>query len=429
MVARLRDPENAFLSGQRPSHKLCIRRGVFRPRAPRYRDHCIAFMIQQLLTTPAPSAGPSAQVAAATTPVLHIINGEHYAGAERVQDLLGEQLGSFGYRAGFACLKRGQFAAMRKCKDAPLYDVAMRNRFDLSPAWRLARIIRSEGYRLIHTHTARSAMIGRLASMLTGLPLVHHVHSPTAYDTTDRLRNWINCLAERLVLRRAKALIAVSEAVGNYVREQGFGVFVVPNGVPARRVVPAPDPAKTDWTLGTIALFRPRKGLEVLLEALAQLRSRGRPVRLRAVGSFEAPEYESHIKQLAGQLHVESAIDWAGFAHDIDSELAQMDLFVLPSLFGEGLPMVVLEAMSAGLPVVASAVPGVPEAVRDGVEGLLVEPGDAAALAAAIERLVAGNVSWTELSSGALQRHAECFSDVRMAADVARVYDRVLAGK
>src|SRR5208337_4438560 len=110
-------------------------------------------------------------------------------------------------------------------------------------------------------------------------------------------------------------------------------------------------------------------GLEVLLEALSQMRDRGLPVRLRAVGSFETPEYERHVRQLAGQLNLDSMIDWAGFARDIDGELARMDLFVLPSLFGEGLPMVVLEAMAAGLPVVATAVPGLPEAVRDGVEG------------------------------------------------------------
>ena len=365
--------------------------------------------------------------AAAMTPVLHIINGEHYAGAERVQDLLGRQVANFGYRAGFACLKRGQFAAMRQCVEAPLYDAAMKNRFDFSPVWRLAGVVRSEGYRLIHTHTARSALIGGLLSMITGVTQVHHVHSPTAYDTTNRLRNWINCRVERIVFRRARALIGVSEAVGDYVRQQGFGVFVVPNGVPARRAVPSRDAAKPDWTLGTIALFRPRKGLEVLLDALARLRGRGLNVRLRAVGSFETPQYEDHIRRLAGQLDLGAAVDWAGFARDIDAEMARMDLFVLPSLFGEGLPMVVLEAMSAGLPIVASAVPGVPEAVRDGVEGLLVEPGNAEALAAAVGRVISGAVSWTRLGSAAMQRHAEHFSDVRMASDVARVYDRVLS--
>jgi len=386
-------------------------------------------MSQQLLDAPLANSPPSAEIAVPATPVLHIINGEHYAGAERVQDLLGQQLRNLGYRVGFACLKRGHFAATRRSSDTPLYDVAMKNRFDISPAWRVARIIRAEGYRLVHSHTARSAVIGRLAAMLTGVSFVHHVHSPTTSDTTHPIRNRINCLVERIVLRRADALIAVSEAVGNYVRQQGLGVFVVANGVPARHSVSARNPAKTDWTLGMIALFRPRKGLEALLEALALLRSRGLPVRLRAVGNFETPQYESQVRFLAGRLNLEPAIDWAGFARDVDNELYRMDLFVLPSLFGEGLPMVLLEAMSAGLPVVASAVSGVPEAIRDGVEGLLVEPGNPAALAAAIERFVSGEVSWNELASRARLRHAECFSDLRMAAEVARVYDSVLSAE
>jgi glycosyltransferase involved in cell wall biosynthesis len=384
-------------------------------------------MSEQVLPPPLLVEELLLQTAVETTPVLHVINGEHFAGAERVQDLLGQRLSNFGYRAGFACLKHGRFATMRQCLDAPLYDVVMKNQFDLSPAWRLARLVRGEGYRLIHTHTARSALVGGLASKLAKVPLVHHVHSPTASDTTHRVRNWINCLVERIALPRANALIAVSEAIGEYVRRQGFSVYVVPNGVPARRAVRPRNPAKRDWTLGAIALFRPRKGLEVLLKALAHLRDRGLPVRLRAVGSFETADYENHIRQLARQLHLEAVIDWTGFARDIDGELAHMDLFVLPSLFGEGLPMVVLEAMSAGLPVVATAVPGVPEAVRDGVEGLLVEPGNPAALAAAIERFVSGTVSWNELASRALLRHGECFSDARMAADVARVYDSVLS--
>ncbi len=181
IVARLREPKNMYLPARRPTHELCIRRGVFRQRAPRHRNQLSSHRLCRSNSSPHRPPSPSRVFLPRSPrrPVLHIINGEHYAGAERVQDLLGEQLGNFGYRAGFACLKRGQFAAMRKCTDAPLYDVAMKNRFDLSPVWRLARIIRSEGYRLIHTHTARSAVIGRLASMLTGVALVHHVHSPT----------------------------------------------------------------------------------------------------------------------------------------------------------------------------------------------------------------------------------------------------------
>ncbi len=211
-------------------------------------------IVQQLSTgsmsvpviVPAPGHPRSGSAPPALISALHIINGEHYAGAERVQDLLGQQLPNFGYRPGFACLKTGQFAAMRKSVDAPLYEAAMNGRADFSPVKRLTGIVRREGYRLLHTHTARSALIGCAVSWRTGVPMVHHVHSLTACDTTHRFRNWMNCLVERLVLRRAKAIIAVSEAVGRYVREQGFGVHVVPNGVPQRPTVPPRESASAN---------------------------------------------------------------------------------------------------------------------------------------------------------------------------------------
>ena len=175
-----------------------------------------------------------------------------------------------------------------------------------------------------------------------------------------------------------------------------------------------------------VALFRPRKGIEVLLQAIALLRSQGQSVHLRAVGDFETAEYGHTVHALANQLGLSGAIDWVGFRRDIDPELAQMDLFVLPSLFGEGLPMVLLEAMSAGLPIVSTRVEGIPEAVRDGREGLLAAPGDPADLARAIARVVEGEADWYAMRAACLQRHAERFSDVRMAADVAAVYRRVL---
>ena len=104
-----------------------------------------------------------------------------------------------------------------------------------------------------------------------------------------------------------------------------------------------------------------------------------------------------------------------------------MDLFVLPSLFGEGLPMVILEAMAAGVPIVATRVEGVPEAIRDGVEGLIASPDDAGDLARAIARYVRGQADWSQLRVAAHRRQAERFSDRSMAEGVAEVYQRVLA--
>jgi glycosyltransferase involved in cell wall biosynthesis len=202
-------------------------------------------------------------------------------------------------------------------------------------------------------------------------------------------------------------------------------VACVPNGVPAPGNAHDRRPPTGTWTIGTVALFRPRKGVEVLLESLAMLRSRGIDVRLRAVGGFETPAYEWSINALAEKLGVEDAIDWIGFTRGVNRELAKIDVFVLPSLFGEGLPMVVLEAMAAGVPVVASRVEGVPDAVSHRNTGLLVEPGSVSQLSRAIEEVVCGD-EYSALSRNARRRHAELFSDATMAAGVNAVYRDVL---
>jgi glycosyltransferase involved in cell wall biosynthesis len=156
------------------------------------------------------------------------------------------------------------------------------------------------------------------------------------------------------------------------------------------------------------------------------LRAAGRPVRLRAVGSFETPDYEIQIRRLADSLGLVGAIDWRGFSSDVNAELERMDLFVLPSLFGEGLPMVVLEAMAAGTPVIATRVEGVPEAIREDVDGLLAKPGDVDDLARKIASVMDGLADWRALRASAHRRQAEYFSDRSMAAAIADVYRRVL---
>jgi len=361
--------------------------------------------------------------------VLHVINGEVYGGAERALDLLAVHLGRFGFEPAFACIKPALFPKVRHARQTPLYEFPMRHRADLRPVGQLVRIIRREGYSLVYAHTARSVMMASLASKITGVPLVYHVQSPTSRDTANPWKNRINALVERLGLARASALMAVSQSMAEHVRRQGFPeemISVVPNGAPCREPVPPRPASKTDWTLGTVALLRPRKGIDVLLKALAILRSQGLPVRLRAAGPFETPEYECRMKGLAEELGLTAVVDWTGFTRDVDAELAQMDVFVLPSLFGEGLPLVVLEAMAASVPVVASRVEGTPEAIRDGRDGLIFEPGNPQDLAVALGRIIRGQVDWHALRASALGRHAEHFSDVQMAAGVAGVYRRVL---
>ncbi len=371
---------------------------------------------------------PSAEQRNPAVRVLHLINGEHYSGAERVQDLLALRLPAEGFEVGFACLKPGRFPALRQSQAAPLWEVPMRSKFDLTIVTRLAQLVRRENYVLLHAHTPRTALFGSIVARLTGVPFVYHVHSPTARDSTRRLQNRANAVAERLAIASAAQLVAVSHSLGESMRRlvrRRVPITVVPNGVPEANPPARPRP-QGQLTLGVVALFRPRKGLEVLLEALARLKAAQTPVRLRAIGGFETPDYETRIHALAEQLGVSEQIDWIGFVRDVPEQLRKLDVMVLPSLFGEGLPMVVLEAMAAGVPVVATRVEGVPEAIRDGQDGVLVKPGDAAALAVGIARLAGGQLDWAALRASALQRHATHFSDRAMAAGVARVYRQVL---
>ncbi len=382
--------------------------------------------------TPDLTHGPAIDSAAwrqATGRVLHLVNGEHYSGAERVQDLLALRLPEFGYQVGIACVKPKLFPQMFQAREAALYQVAMRSRFDLAAIRQLRDILRRDRYDIIHAHTPRTVLLGGLLSRMTGLPLVYHVHSPVGRDSTRKFQNWVNGQIERISLNRVAQMIPVSSSLGQYMEEIGHAkelMTVVPNGVPAPQQQRATTPPTGTWTIGTVALFRQRKGTEVLLDAIARLRDQGKDVRLRAVGPFETDEYEQMLKQQAARLDLSDRVDWTGFTQDVNQELLQMDLFVLPSLFGEGLPMVVLEAMAAGVPVVGTWVEGVPEAVRDRVDGVLAQPGDAADLARSIACIMDGEVDWSAAQQSALARHDELFSDRSMAGGVAAAYDKLL---
>lgn len=374
-------------------------------------------------------AAPVTRREAPAVRVLHVVNGEHYAGAERVQDLLALGLPGFGYEVGFACLKADKFPGQRHSRATPLVELRRRSKVDPRTAFDLARLARDEGYSLLHSHGPRAAMIASLASRIAKIPLVHHMHSPAAADTNHAFRDRFVALAERWSLRRPDVVITVSNSLGRFALRQGVAaqrLKVIHNGVaPLGGLTPRATPHGA-WTLGMVALFRPRKGLETLLEAMAELAARGRITRLRAIGAFETPDYERKSRELTERLGLTQVVEWTGFARDVPAELAKLDLFVLPSLFGEGLPMVLLEAMAAGVPAVATRVEGIPEAIRDTVDGLLVAPQDPRDLAAAIEGYLDGRIDWRRARESAWRRQAESFSDASMARGVAAVYDHVL---
>lgn len=365
-----------------------------------------------------------------TRKILHLINGEYYSGAERVQDLLATSLPQFGYEVGFACVKPDRFPEQRASQQCAIYATTMNSKFDLSVGKRIAEIYCEGKYEAIHAHTPRSVFAGRLAWRYLKCPFFYHVHSPAGNDSTRKFSNWFNQRIENWCLRPTNALICVSESLARYMQSIGHSekkVHVVQNGVPTVKPLAQRSTPEGCWTIGAVALFRPRKGTEVLLQSIADLVNDGVDVRLNAVGPFVSKEYENELKAMSWKLGIQKHVSWLGFQDNVVEQFKKMDLFVLPSLFGEGLPMVVLEAMACGVPVIAAKVEGIPEAIRHERDGLIFEPGNSDELTKQISGLVKGKYDWQEFRKSAYQRQSGQFSEFSMAEGTARIYDQFLA--
>jgi glycosyltransferase involved in cell wall biosynthesis len=235
--------------------------------------------------------------------------------------------------------------------------------------------------------------------------------------------------------------IAVSPAVAREnAREIGFPAeraTVVPNGVDTARFSPNPTarvatrqrlglPAEAP-VLAVVTRLEREKGVQVALQGLERLRLRYPNTRLLVAG---AGAYTPALHRRAQALGVRDATLFLGLVDhaDLPAILAAADAFVLPSLCHEAFPVSLVEALATGLPVVASAVGGTSTAVSSGVTGWLVPPGDAAALAAALDSLLADADRRREMSAAARRAAAACFSAEAMIAATEAVLADVVAG-
>ena len=283
---------------------------------------------------------------------------------------------------------------------------------DPAGAWRFFRALRMRDFAIVHQHFG-GRLIRHIVHRATPARLVVHLHgrvSEVAYDSP-------------FVQRAAGAdtVVATSAAVAR---------TVVP-GVPARVVypgvrIPAPPrvPASpTCRVVGTAARLVPVKGLFDLIQAFAVVRSDVDDVRLEIAGSGpERPRLEREVEM----LRLTSAVNFLGWRRDLLQLLPTWDVFAQASL-EEGFGIAALEAMAAGLPVVATRVGGVPELVKDGETGWLVPRGDVPALAAGLRTLLLDRDTRLAMGAAARARVAASFSVEQMVANVSAVYDDVLA--
>lgn len=290
----------------------------------------------------------------------------------------------------------GPLAAELRAGGVERWDLGARRLADPRAAIRLARLLHSERVDLIHAHGQDAAILAAAAVRLrkTRLVITRHVLEEPAGDWRQRARARLTLGA----FRRADVPVAVSRATAGRLSQLARlpmeGIRVLYNGVDTQayeRPAPVPTRAAICGPLGLSpsarlvlfpAMLRVGKGHDVLLEALPLLRERVPGLRVLLAG---AGELEPELRQTAnGNAQL---VHFLGHRTDMPELMAACDLVILPS-WAEALPTVLMEAAAAGRPVVATRVGGVPEIVEHGRTGLLVPPGDPAALAGAIALLM-----------------------------------------
>lgn len=300
-----------------------------------------------------------------------------------------------------------------------------------SDAKRLAAIIERERPDIVHAVMYQAIQLARMAKPLTSVPF-KLISSPRV---NYRSRSLWTLLVDRWLKTRDDLLIAECDASRRFLLQQlGYKpakVITIRNGVdlagwPASKIERQKRRMElrlggSDVLVGAIGRLDRQKGFGTLISAMALLKST--PLRCAILGDGpERPKLEALIRR----HHLERSVWLLGEKGEIPSWLSAFDLYCLPSLW-EGLPNSLLEAMALGLPVIASGVDGVPEAVTSGKDGLLVPPAKPAALAAALKTLAGDPEKRAALGAAAKNAVNERFTLRRMIGEYERAYDNVLS--
>lgn len=285
--------------------------------------------------------------------------------------------------------------------------------------WALAALCRRWRPDVLVAHGFSEHLWGRYAGLLAGVPALVHVE----HNTRERYTRW-RLAQTRWLARRTARIVGCSEGVRRVLVDMGMPperTVAIPNGVRLQpfadaraRPVPAREPG-----IVMVARFSKQKDHATLIGAMARLRDRGLHPPLLLAGGGK-PLHRRPIERLVEQHGLQAQVRFLGVHRDVPGLLLQHRIGVLSTHY-EGMPLALIEAMAAGCAVVGSAVPGVREVIRDGVDGLLVGESDELALADALECLLRDDALASRLGDAARARAIDDFSRERMNDDYERL--------
>jgi glycosyltransferase involved in cell wall biosynthesis len=290
---------------------------------------------------------------------------------------------------------------------------------------------------IVHTHTAKAGAVGRLAARLTGVPIiVHTFHGHALHGYFSRPMTSLFLAIERGLARATSRLVTVSDSVKRELEHYGIGrpgqVTVLPLGVDLdpflacdaragqfRRELGVDDACPL---VGIVARLVPIKRHEDFIAASARVSARVPGTLFLVAGDGER---RAELEALAARHGLGERIRFLGWRGDLDRIYADLDVVVLTSA-NEGSPVSLIEAMASARPVVATGVGGVPDLVEHGVNGLVVPPRDPAAVAEAINALLADGPRRRAMGEAGRKRVRDAFGVDRLVADVDRLYSELV---
>lgn len=325
--------------------------------------------------------------------ILHIIASPVFGGAERLLLTLSKNIDQkkFDLFLGIFIDQRKENNLMwsyAKKLNLKVDPINCKNPYDLLQILHIYRIVKKHHPDIIHTHGYKTNILGFLVSKLFGIPIVVTVHGLYPIKTKTNLRQRLSLM----LLKHFDRIIAVSSQMNTVLKSKKVSSKKIINirNVPPinveehssnigtlREEIGIPSNLKV---LGFVGRLEYIKGCDLLIQAVSKIHSTNLDFCLVVVG--DGPERKS-LDLLVRKLGLKKYVYFCGFRNDIKNVFQSLDLYVLPS-FNEGIPLAMLEAMSHGVPVVATRVGGIPEVIKDKVNGILVPPRNPEALAEGI---------------------------------------------
>lgn len=351
--------------------------------------------------------------------ILQVISQRHLSGAERVCLMLSESLQRRGHRVILLCKKDASMLGEAAQRGIETRTPGLSGKFNPLVALGILRIAREVHADVIHTHLSTASQWGGVAGRLGGIPVVAHVHA----------------MNSRYFFLLSDAMVACSEGVRQHIIRQGVSqgrIRTIYNGIESKRLLITQDSAEMRSSLGIagdapaiacIAHLADKKGQADLVRAVALLKDTWPDLVCFLVGTGENMD---SLRRLAENLGVAQRAVLLGYRTDAVAIMNAMDMIILPSLGKEGLPLVLLEAALLGKPAICSNIPGNNEVVVDGVTGLLFPPGDPAALAEQIDRLLSDRECCARMAQSAQERAQREFTIEAMTDRVEGLYRQLL---